>query len=281
MESSIRPLQRNAAIAVATAILSALFPAPVLQAQVADSMQIAELTSLRDQVRNVNTRVRVAATHRVWAIGLASSRPETKVMALALLKEPIDSASDHIRMPVVYAVAEIAASSSDVQVKLRALEALRAPLNSGQEPIRVAAVDALNAIVRSGSTRDLGAAAVALLAMPTRSAVNAVRMPAINAIVRSVEKSQDTAACDAALDLLVEPLKSMATTGGMEVRMMAMAAVERIGVDANDVGIKAKALGLAQTYAASQGWESEARARATDAAAAIRATIKSVDPSRK
>lgn len=274
MESTIRAIRRYAAIALATALFSALLPAALLQAQAADAVQMAELTTLGDQIRNASTRVRVAATHRVWTIGLTSSRPETKVMALELLKEPVDSASDHIRMPAVYAVAEIAASSSDVQVKRRALEALRAPLNSGQEPIRTVAVDALNAIVRSGSTRDLAVTAVALLAMPVRSAVNAVRMPAINAIVHSVENSQDKAACDAALDLLVEPLKSMAPSGGMEVRMMAMAAVERIGVDTDDVGIKAKAMGLAQTYAANQGWESEARARASDAAAAIRATIK-------
>ena len=273
MESTIRPVRHYAAIAAATALFSMLFPAPSW-AQVPDAVQLAELTGLRDQVRHANTRVRVAATHRVWAIGLTSSRSDTKVMALELLKEPIDSASDHIRMPAVYAVTEIAASSADVQVKLRALEALRAPLNSGQEPIRTVSVDALNAIVRSGATRDLAATAVALLAMPTRSVANAVRMPAINAIVRSVEKSQDKAAYDAALDLLVEPLKSMATTGGMEVRMMAMAAVERIGVDANDVGIKAKAMGLAQMYAADRGWESEARTRAMEAATTIRATIK-------
>ena len=138
----------------------------------------------------------------------------------------------------------------------------------------MAAIDALNAIVRSGATRDLGKVAVMLLAAPVRSATNGVRMPAINAIVRAVEGSQDVRTHDAALDQLVQPLGSDAQIGGMEVRLMALAAVHRIGLDATAVAIKERAVKVAQSHALGGTWEDEARDLASDAAAAIRATIK-------
>jgi hypothetical protein len=52
---------------------------------------------------------------------------------------------------------------------------------------------------------------------------------------------------------------------GLEVRMMAIVAVERVGIDASDVGTKAKAMGVLQSYAARSRWEPEARNRAQDA----------------
>src|SRR2546423_3887093 len=70
--------------------------------------QIAELISLRERVANPDTRTRVEATHRVWAVGLATTDSEIKLTALQLLAEPVGSSSDHIRMPAMYAMAEIA-----------------------------------------------------------------------------------------------------------------------------------------------------------------------------
>src|SRR5258708_21479308 len=79
--------------------------------------RIAELISLREKVASPDTRIRVEATHRAWAVGLASADPEIKLTALQLLSEPLGSASDHIRMPAMYALAEIANSTADIKVK--------------------------------------------------------------------------------------------------------------------------------------------------------------------
>jgi hypothetical protein len=99
-------------------------------------------------------------------------------------------------------------------------------------------------------------------------------MPAVNALLRAVEGSPDAGAHQAALDLLTAPLDSDAAVGGMEVRMLAVAAMEKIGLDAADVGAKAKAMGLLQAYAARSGWEPEAKKRAQDGAAKIQATVR-------
>lgn len=243
-------------------------------AQNADALQLAELQSLKKNVAHADTRTRVDATHRVWSIGVASARPDVKQTAISLLLEPLGSSSDHIRMPAIYAVAEIAATTTNVDVKVAAIRALREPLNSEQLAARNAAIDALNGIVRSGRTSDLAASALAMLGPPVRSGNNGVRIPAINAVVRSVLRSQDAGAYATALDLLKAALDSRAMIGGMEVRMMALAAVERIGVDADDVATKAKAMGSAQSYAANAGWEAEARQRARDVSAAIQKTLK-------
>ena len=112
------------------------------------------------------------------------------------------------------------------------------------------------------------------LAEPIRSGDNGVRIPAINALVRAVEGRGNPAASQAAVDLLEEPLKSAAGIGGMEVRMMAVAAMEKVGIDAGDVGVKAKAMGLLQAYAGRNGWEPEAKKRAQDAAARVQATVR-------
>jgi hypothetical protein len=98
-------------------------------------------------------------------------------------------------------------------------------------------------------------------------------MPAINALVQAVVGRMDSAASQAAMDLLVGPLDSSAAIGGMEVRMKAVAAMEKIGIDANDLKAKAKAMGRLETYTEKDSWEPEARARARDAAKRVQDTI--------
>jgi len=82
------------------------------------------------------------------------------------------------------------------------------------------------------------------------------------------------AAYQAAVDMLVAALDSDAALGGMEVRMMAVAAVEKIGRDASEIGTKAKAMGLLQSYAARSSWEPQAKRRAQEAAATIQSSMK-------
>ena len=247
---------------------------PAMAQSSTDALQLAELTSLKGKVGSADTRTRVDATQRVWSVGVANGRSDVKLAALALLLEPVASSSDHIRMPAMYAIVEIAGTTADVAVKEAALNALAAPLRSEQVPARDVAIDAVNGILRSGRTSELAPAALKVLAPAVGSGNNGVRIPAINAVVRAVAGSQNVSAYNTALDLLLEPLGSSAMIGGMEVRMMAIVALERIGVDAQDVGTKAKAMGLAQSYGARSGWEAEARKRASDAASAIQRTLK-------
>ena len=233
---------------------------------------LAELTALKTKVGHPDTRTRVDALHRAWSIALDFPESDVKLQALQLLRDPANSGSDHIRMPAVYAIAEIPNSSGDVRVRQDALSALSGPLNAEQVPIRDAAIDAVNHISRAPG---LAAATVTALAPPIQSGNNGVRMPAINALVRAVVGRQDPAASEAALDLLAKgPIQSSAAIGGMEVRMMAVAAMEKIGVDVATVTVKAKAMGLLQSYATRGGWEPEAKKRAQDAADRVKATIK-------
>jgi hypothetical protein len=51
-------------------------------------------------------------------------------------------------------------------------------------------------------------------------------------------------------------------------------AVETIGLDASDIGAKAKAMGLLQSYAGKPGWEAEARRRAQEAATNVQNSLK-------
>jgi hypothetical protein len=136
------------------------------------------------------------------------------------------------------------------------------------------AIDAVNAITRAGKGGEVAGAALGVLASAVRSGNNGVRIPAINAVVRAVEGSQSDRACQTVLDLLVAPLESDAMIGGLEVRMMAGRAVEGVGLQASEVGTKAKAMGLLQSYAARSGWEPEARALAQQAAAAIQKSLE-------
>lgn len=131
-------------------------------AQGNQSAQLAELNSLKDKVKDPDTRTRVAAFHRVWTIALVSDDTEVKILALDLLREPIGSASDHIRMPAVYATAEIANSTVDPTVKSKALAALKAPMVAGQLPIRLATIDAVNSIMCSAKSGDLALEALQL-----------------------------------------------------------------------------------------------------------------------
>jgi hypothetical protein len=77
-----------------------------------------------------------------------------------------------------------------------------------------------------------------------------------------------------ALDVLADPLESGAMIGGMEVRMMAVLAIERAGIAATEVGTKARAMGLLQSSAAKSGWEPEARRRAQEGAARIQNSLE-------
>lgn len=236
--------------------------------------RLAELVALKARVGNADTRTRVEAFHRVWTIGLTSPEAEVKLSALDLMTEPVGSSSDHIRLPAVYALAEIANSTDDVPVKLRAIRALGEPLAASQVPIRIAAVDAINAITAAARQDEVVLSAVNALGPAVKSSNNSVRIPAINGLIRAVSGRHNNRADQAAIDLLVGPLESNAAIGGLEVRMMAIVAMERVGLDASDIGTKAKAMGLLQSYVARSGWEPEARKRAQDAATAIQNSMK-------
>lgn len=264
------PLKHIVALVAVVVFLASGFAA----AQGTVAAQLAELAGLAGKVRDPDTRTRVAAFHRVWTIALESESSEVKLHSLELMSEPVGSTSDHIRMPAVYAIAEIANSSSDPQVKLKALATLREPIQASQLPIRNAAIDAVNSIVSSAKNSGVSSMALSLLGEPVRSGNNGVRIPAINAIMRAVEQGSSERNYSAALDLLVAPLDSAAAIGGMEVRLMAVVAVERIGVAAPDIAVKSKAMGLMQSYANKGGWEPEAKKRAQEAATRIQNSIK-------
>jgi hypothetical protein len=260
---------------LAAGLLLALLLAPTPSAeQDTQAARLAELIALGGRMGAADTRVRVDATHRAWTIALAANDSQTKATAIGLLREPIGSSSDHIRMPAIYAVVEIAGSTDDPVVKAEALGALAEAMAAGQVPIRDVAIDAVNLIVAGTSDPALALAAVRALAPAVGSGNNGVRIPAIHALVGAVRHGGGDRACEAALDALAGPLDSSAAIGGMEVRMMAVAAVERIGIHAEGVGTKARAMGLLQACAADDGWEPEARARATAGAAAIQARIR-------
>jgi hypothetical protein len=251
-----------------------LVPSIAVPQDAAVATQLAELVSLQGRVGNADTRVRVAALHRVWAIGVTSTARDVKLNAIGLLAEPVGSSSDHIRMPAVYAIADIAGSTDDMEVKRRAISTLREPLLASQVPIRDVAIDAVNIIVLGGRGADVALAALDVLAPAVRSGNNGVRIPAIDAIVRAAQGGTSDRACQVALDLLAAPLESDAMIGGLEVRMMALWAIERVGLQATEVGTKARAMGLLQAYAAKAGWEPEARARALQGASAIQNSLK-------
>lgn len=244
-------------------------------AQVTAGTQLAELISLKDKVRDPDTRTRVSAFHRVWRIALGSDSAEVKLTALDLMSEPVASASDHIRMPAVYAIVDVANSSSDPQVKRKAIAMLHEPMIAAQVPIRDAAVDAVNLIIADTKSSEVAMDAVNLLGEAVRSGNNGVRIPAINAVVFAVRSSQyDKQVADAAIQVLNAPLESDAMIGGMEVRLMAVTAIERIGVGVSEVGTKAKAMGMLMAYAAKDGWEPEARKLSGESASRIQATMR-------
>jgi hypothetical protein len=253
-------------ITLASALASALSPST-------QSPQMAELSALQDKVKSADTRTRVSAFHQVWTIALASNDSEVKLFALNLMKEPAGSASDHIRMPAVYAIAETANSTADPAVKSRALECLKEPIVAGQLPIRLVAIDAINSIARAGTAANVALQAIELLGESVRSGNNGVRIPAINAVAHIALASNDDSVINAALDLMQPPLQSATLIGGMEVRLMAVVEVERLGVAAHDVALKTKASQMLQAYASNNQWEPEAQSRAANGAARIQSTI--------
>jgi hypothetical protein len=209
---------------------------------------------------------------------LASDNSEVKMLALDLLREPVGSSSDQIRLPAVYAIAEVANSTADPKVKSKALSDLSAPMVAGQLPIRLAAIDAVNSILRAAPSPELALQAVELLGEPVRSGNNGVRIPAINAVTHIALASNDPRVYNAVLDLLQAPLQSNAMIGGMEVRTMAVAEVEKIGVASTDVAVKTKAMQTLQACAGNSQWEPEAQRRAAEGAARIQSTIKPAAP---
>ena len=236
--------------------------------------ELAELNGLKDKVKDPDTRTRVAAFHQVWTIALVSERTNVKLLALDLMKEPVASASDHIRMPAVYAIAEVANSTADRTVKAKALAALKEPAVAGQLPIRIATLDAINSIIRSANSGDLALLALELVGEPMRSGNNGLRMPAINSATHIALASNDDRAFSTALELMKAPLDSTAMIGGMELRMMAVAEVEKLGMAAPEPATKGKALQILQACASNSSWEPEARRRATAGVAWIQSTMK-------
>jgi hypothetical protein len=255
-----------AAVGVSTLAYGEALDAPAIARELASQSQF---------VKSADTRTRVAATHRVWNLGLAAPDSENKIRAIQLLREPVDSASDHIRMPAVYALAEIANSSKDPAVKSAALVALRPPIVSGQVPIRDVAIDAVNSIVAHARKSEIANHAVGLLSEPAQSGNNAVRMPAINAMVNAVVGSDVSAAAERAIDVLLSgPMASTSPIGGMEVRMMAIHAIEKIGLDSTDPRVKTKAMVALETAAGRGSFEPEAKERAKEAAGRIQNSQK-------
>lgn len=240
--------------------------------------QLAELNSLKENIKSSDTRTRVDAFHRAWSIAVASDDTNVKLLALDLMKEPVGSASDHIRMPAVYAIAEVANSTTDLSVKSKALSTLKEPAVAAQLPIRLAVVDAVNSMLCSQTTASLAMEAVQLLGDSVRSGNNGIRIPAINAVTHIAISSRDDRVFNTTLDLLQGPLDSMAMIGGMEVRMMAVVEVERLGVYAPEIGTKAKAMGMLQASANNSQWEPEARHRAAEGAAQVQNSMKQPPP---
>jgi hypothetical protein len=262
-------------------ILFSVSAAVAQSAQSTLGAQLAELNSLKDKIKSADTRTRVDAFHQAWFIAENSDDTNVKLLTLDLMKEPAGSASDHIRMPAVYAIAEIASSTTDVSVKSKALSTLKDPVGSGQLPIRVAAVDAVNTIFCSPDAASLALEAVQLLGDSVRSGNNGIRIPAINAVAHIAIASKDDRAFSAAIDLMQGPLDSMAMIGGMEVRMMAVVEVERLGMYAPEIPTKAKAMGMLQACAHNNSWEPEAQRRAAEGAAQIQNSMKPAPPSNR
>ncbi len=236
--------------------------------------QLAQLNSLKEKIKNPDTRTRVDAFHQVWIIAISTDNSDVKVAALDLLKEPVASASDHIRMPAVYAIAEVANSTSDAGVKAKALAAMKEPLMAAQLPIRLVALDAINSVMRIAKSPALSLQAIELIGELVRSGNNGVRIPAINAVGDIAIATADDRVSMAAIELLQAPLDSMAMIGGMEVRLMAVVEIERLGMQATDGATKAKAMGMLQACASNGTWEPEARHRAAEGAARIQSTLQ-------
>jgi hypothetical protein len=78
-----RPTRRSLGVCLLTSVLLPAVAAP----QSPLATVLAELYALQAKVGDADTRVRVAALHRVWTLALASPDAEVKVIALGLLAE--------------------------------------------------------------------------------------------------------------------------------------------------------------------------------------------------
>jgi len=162
--------------------------------------------------------------------------------------------SRRCRVRIVALSHSVAAGQVAVGTSLAELFGLKSKVVNAETRVRVDALHQVWSIALGSDNRD-------------------VKLPAINALVRAVRGSGSDQASQAAIDLLVASLDSSATIGGFEVRMMAVRAVETIGIDASGIATKAKAMGLLQSYASRGGWEPEAQRRAGAGAAAVQASM--------
>lgn len=242
------------------------------QTKLAD--EIAELTSLQKAIKSAENPIRTDALHRVWRVGVTTKEVQVKRQALTLLGEPAGSGLDQIRMPAMVAISEIARSTSDSGVRVLAIAQLQEPLQAEQVPIRVAAVGMVEAIAAGSSSVDVAKAAVNALGKPTGSGNNAVRMPAMMSLVRIVGNCTLEAACVRATELLLEPLKSQGLAGSMEVRMLAVVAMEQIAMNSASAVTKGTVIGLLQSESSKSHWEPAAKARVDLAISTIKAVAK-------
>ncbi|HEX4997617.1 MAG TPA: hypothetical protein VFY29_05300 [Terriglobia bacterium] len=256
--------------------LAAVLWSSALYAQPADTLHIAvELRSQTELMKSADTRTRVDALHRVWNLALEAPDSENKIRAIRMIVDPVNSSSDQIRMPAVFALAEIANSSKDPAVKIVAIHALRGPIGSGQVPIRDVAIDAINNITANARKSEIALAAVILLHEPLESSNNGVRIPAINATVNAIVGSDNSAAAEQAIQYLLDgPMAAQAAIGGMELRMMAIHAIERIGMDSADSRVKTKAMVALEAGATRGSFEPEAKQRAKEAATRIQSALQ-------
>jgi hypothetical protein len=211
--------------------------------------ELESLEGQRDNVNNSETRVRVQAMYVVKEIALASKNSPVKTKALSLLEGPVGSASDHIRLPAIYAIVEVANGSDDAEVKLKALQSLAEPFASEQLVARIVATDGVNLIMSrvdktQASAVNLMTTALNLLLRAADSGNNGARMPAIYAVWNAVQGCSVDRVYSLALDVLRKPIESKSLIGGMEVRFMAIEAIERIGVETKTLEIKEKAIRL-------------------------------------
>jgi hypothetical protein len=246
MESSARIITRSG-LSLMAAMAVALGGEAAAQSELGREMELLE--AQRSNVNNSQTSVRVAAMYAIKDIALTTMHSPVKVKALSLLEGPVGSASDHIRLPAVYAIAEVANSADDPDVKLKALQSLAEPFGSEQLVARNVATDGLNLIMShvdktQASAVDVMTTALNLLLRAADSGNNGARMPAINSVWNTVAGCKVDRVYSLALDVLRRPIESRSMIGGMEVRFMAIEAIERIGVETKTLEIKEKAIQL-------------------------------------
>ncbi|HSF18433.1 MAG TPA: hypothetical protein VLK65_23090 [Vicinamibacteria bacterium] len=232
-----------------TTLMAGLLLEDPASAQQSLGQQMELLEAQRDAVESSNAHQRIPAMYVIKELALSSDFVPVKSKALELLQEPVGSSTDQIRLPAIYAIAELANSTDDHAVKLKAIESLTEPFHSEQLVARDVAIDAMNLIVgridkMDPSSENLIVAALNLLIRAADSGNNGARMPAINAVWCTVSGSNFDRAYSVALDVLAKPISSRALIGGMEVRFMAIEAIERVGIEAKPHEIKEKAIRL-------------------------------------